>query len=270
MRRNLTLVLSLFALLSGTLIFSGSSGGVALVQKLDRTGSPLSNNFYCSACHLAGQFNPQVHLEVLSGDMPVTTYVPGQTYTVRVVVDASPNASVFGFQAVALSGPGHVQAGIFQNPPTGVAIRTVNNRSYAEHQFPSLKDTFQLSWVAPPANTGQVRLYAAGIAANANGSDSGDGASRDSLFLQEDGASDVMVPSAASMSVMYDGSSLLVQLPLAEGALELWTLAGQPVWQHPVPAPGFLRLTAPQPGLYLLSWLTDQGRTTRKIFLPGH
>lgn len=270
MRRNLTLVLSFFALLSGTLIFSGSSGGVALVQKLDRTGSPLSNNFYCSACHLAGQFNPQVHLEVLSGGVPVTTYVPGQTYTVRVVVDASPNASVFGFQTVALSGPDHVQAGIFQNPPTGVAIRTVNNRSYAEHQFPSLKDTFQLSWVAPPANTGQVRLYAAGIAANGNGSDSGDGASRDSLYLQEDGASDVLIPSAAPLSVMYDGNNLLVQVPVPQGALELWTLGGQSVQQRPVPASGFVQLTAPNTGLYLLSWLTEKGRTNQKIFLPGH
>ncbi|MDV7390195.1 choice-of-anchor V domain-containing protein, partial [Arthrospira platensis SPKY1] len=107
-------ILGAFAALLTALTFMGSAGGVANVQKLDMTGSPVSVGV-CANCHLNNAFNPSVDLKVLDGETPVTKYVPGQTYTLQVVVKASPNASTFGFQAVALNSAGIGQAGTFQN-----------------------------------------------------------------------------------------------------------------------------------------------------------
>ena len=126
----------------------GNAGGVALVQKLDRTASPLSPG-PCQECHSNGNFNPTVNIKLIEGGNPVTTYIPGNVYILQVVINANQNAQQFGFQAVALHGSGNLQAGTFQNPPVGIAVRTVNNRSYPEHKFPSLLDTFRLEWLAP-------------------------------------------------------------------------------------------------------------------------
>lgn len=269
MNRQLTWITSAFGLVLALTVFSASSGGVANVQKLDRTGSPLGQAT-CQSCHNQNVFSPTLDLKVLSGNTPVTAYVPGQTYTLQVVVKGSSNAPVYGFQAVAMSGMGHVQAGSFQNAPVGVAVRTVNNRSYAEQSFPSTKDTFRLEWVAPLANTGDVRLYASGVAGNGNGSSSGDGSASGFLVLPEDQASSLAETPAGvpSLTAVQRGGMLEITTPDLPGRLTLLDLSGRPL-QTDWSQGGRVAWQSNLGGLHLLVWEDARGeqRLVTKVFL---
>lgn len=167
------MIYTFFALIGAALLWTNNSSGPASVQGLDRTGSPLSPG-PCQTCHSGGAFSPTFTLKVLDGGTPVTTYEPGKTYKLQVMISAS-GASGYGFQAVALSGDDNVQAGAFANPPAGIKITPLNNRQYAEHSMRSNSNTFQLDWTAPAAGTGEVRFHSAIVAANANASSGGDG-----------------------------------------------------------------------------------------------
>lgn len=160
-------------LLSAAVVFLGSSSGPGAVQGQDRTGGPLSNGF-CGNCHAAGAFNPTINVQLLQDGNEVNGYMPGETYTMRVTIDASMDAQVYGFQAVALSGSGNSQAGNW-TPPTGAQVTTLDGRDYIEHSQRSQSNTFEIDWTAPPTSVGDISFYAAGVAANNAQGSGGDG-----------------------------------------------------------------------------------------------
>jgi Reeler domain len=145
------------------------------------TSAPGENN--CTECHTSFPVNSGTGSVVISG-LPAR-YAPGQHIPVTVTVSQS-DAVLYGFQFTALDLFGR-PAGTFtlpaQTPPklqtvTGI----VNNvqRTYVEHtndgiiptQFGSLSWTF--TWNAPNQDIGTVKFYAAGNAANSDGSPGGD------------------------------------------------------------------------------------------------
>ncbi len=249
----------------------GNAGGVALVQKLDRTASPLSPG-PCQECHSNGNFNPTVDIKLISGGVPVTSYIPGTVYILQVVINANQNAQQFGFQAVALHGAANLQAGSFQNPPLGIAIRTVNNRSYPEHKFPSLQDTFRLEWLAPAGGTGNVKIYAAGVASNANGNSGGDGAAFSNITIEEDGASSLenSRPTGFKILALIPGQFIDLQLPDQQGVVTLVDLQGRLVntKSHQGTDRMSMDLNTLIPGIYLLHWRGPSGMWTEKILIP--
>ncbi len=257
--------------LIGAVFLLGNAGGAALVQKTDRTGSPLSPA-PCQTCHSSGKFNTSVDIQLIQGDDPVTTYVPGEVYTLKVIVNANENAQQFGFQAVALSGQGHDQAGTFQNPQTGVAIRSVNNRSYPEQQYPSLKDTFQLEWVAPMAGTGDIKIYSAGVATNANGNSGGDGAAFANITIQEFGVSSIATNRPAGFDIIsyLPGNSMVLMVPEQDGQLMIYDLMGR--IHHVQSYRGInqvsLDLSSLHSGTYLLHWKGSTSMWTENFFIP--
>ncbi len=265
-----TLVLAVFGALLTLTLFWGNAGGAALVQKLDRTGSPLSPG-PCQACHSQGNFNPSLDIKLLAADQPVSSYTPGETYTFRVIVNANANASLFGFQAVALFPNGDAQAGTFQGAPTGISIRTVNDRKYPEHTFPSLKDTFSLQWVAPAANSGEVRFYASGVAANGNSNSSGDGSATKSLFISESGPSSTSSDQSEMVGLLAKNinNQLYIECPEIDGNLILADLSGRMIIQQFAPAGHEIIVPtgSMQPGIYIIHWNNGQQIRTRKIVI---
>lgn len=161
-------------LLSGAVIFLGSSSGPAAVQGQDRTGGPLSNGF-CGNCHAAGAFNPSIDVKLLQDGNEVQGYMAGETYTMQVTISADMGAQVYGFQAVALAGGDNEQAGSWTET-TGTQIVNLENRDYIEHNQRSESNVFEVEWTAPAASAGEVSFYAAGIAANNAQGSGGDGA----------------------------------------------------------------------------------------------
>lgn len=269
MRHYYLPLLLLGSLTAGTL-FLGNSGGAAQVQKADRTGSPAGFGT-CQNCHDNNAFGPSLDLKLLAQGQPVTSYVPGESYTLRVIVKANQNASTFGFQAVALLPGSNAQAGSFKDAPSGVAVRTLNNRQYPEHSFPSLKDTFQLTWVAPAAGTGNVRIYSSGIAANGNGNDGGDGAAAANILLTEQAPSSTDGTAAAPAPEfrLQDGQLSLADMQ-GPGVLSLYDLQGRLLASARIDAGSAVRMPLPafRQGIAVASFETASQRFASKVFLP--
>jgi hypothetical protein len=145
------------------------NGGGAAAGK---TGAPGEGN--CTSCHSGSVLSGATEnvLTVLSGTTPVTSYVPGQTYTVSLVMSSNPAKK--GFQATALN-PSNTMAGSFT-----AGVNTLINGSakkYANHTSSSNTSAVTAwlwTWTAPATNVGDVKFYVATNKANGNNNDTGD------------------------------------------------------------------------------------------------
>ena len=149
---------------------SNSSGAGA-----GKTGAPGESN--CTACH-AGSANTDINgvnvLAVLDGTDPVTAYVPGMTYTVRLKMTLPTDKK--GFQATALEDASNDMAGDFLAGPN-TSINSANGRKYANHTSASNSGAvpgWDWTWTAPISGSGDVTFYVASNLANNNGTTSGD------------------------------------------------------------------------------------------------
>lgn len=168
-----TWMYALFCVLLSLILWLGNAVGPATVQGADRTGSPLSTGS-CNSCHAGGNFSPSISVQLLDGVNPVTQYQPNKAYTLRVRITASGNPGRYGFQAVALTGSDDSNAGAFGAAPAGFRVVTLSGRAYAEQSSPRTSNTMDIPWTAPATAGENIRFYAAGIAANHNGSSDGD------------------------------------------------------------------------------------------------
>lgn len=167
------IVYSFFLFAFGVTLWQSNSSGAGINQGADRTGSPIGIG-NCGSCHAGGDFSPSINLTLLDGAEPVTSYLPGKTYTMQVRISATNGPSRYGFQAVALTQAGNLQAGTFGAAPGGFRITPLSGRQYVEHSSPRASESFSISWTAPQAGTGPVRFYASGIAANNQDGSGGD------------------------------------------------------------------------------------------------
>lgn len=213
MLSKITTIISVIT--ASAFLLLSNSGGAGREQGEDRTGSPLSENgnTFCSFCHSAGAFVPSINLQVLDNGNPITEYAPGKTYQLRVQVNHNGNGRRFGFQAVALS-TGNANAGTYGTPPVGVQVTDLRGRKYPEHSFKSLNNSFQINWTAPAAGTGNVTVYAAGVAADNSGDNFGDGAARTTLQLQEQLPSNVDNLRTNSFSAILIGNPVRNEIRL--------------------------------------------------------
>ena len=163
------------------------SSGPARSGLLDRTGSPVAGNNgnFCQDCHNGGSFDASVAIELLDGGTPVSSYVAGQTYTVRISVNAGAGTpSGYGFQSVIMNA-NNQSVGTYGTAPTGTGIQALSGRSYFEHRSRRTDNVFEIEWTAPAAGTGTLNIYAAGVATNANSNTTGDSPAKSSLELAE-------------------------------------------------------------------------------------
>lgn len=177
LKMKTNLLLSALGLLFLAFLFYDASSGVAAVQGVDRTGSPVSVSG-CDACHSGGNFETSISLEILDGGTPVNSYEPGKTYTYQVTIDASNEPSGYGFQTVALAAADDTNAGSFGTAPNGTQITSLAGRDYFEHSRRNSSNSWSIEWTAPAAGTGEVNLYAAANAVDGNGSTGGDDPAR--------------------------------------------------------------------------------------------
>ncbi len=158
-----------FALLS-------NSSGVAHQQNKDRTGAPGSDNT-CQQCHAGGNFAPEVDaFLVVEGDIALAgEYVPGATHTLVVSVSASGKPQGYGVHGTAVLSDGS-NAGSFNDPDPNdcIWLDEVDGRHIFEQNDLCANGTFEIEWVAPEEGSGPVSVYVASIAANGNGTSSGD------------------------------------------------------------------------------------------------
>lgn len=142
------------------------------------TGAPGEQN--CTQCHFGSTLDgtSENQLVMLNAQFQtVTSYTPGQTYTVSLTLASNPDKKGFSAtvldpsnnMAGALTGSGLGGTQDFQNGP--------GTRDYVSHTSTSNTSTTSLwawSWTAPASNVGDVTFYVASNVANNNNTTSGD------------------------------------------------------------------------------------------------
>ena len=183
MKKSVLVFCTLFSAI--WIVLSSNASGAAQNQGTDRTGSPIGDS-YCGDCHGTGNYNPTVEIAMLDGTSPITTYIPGKKYTMQLsIVAGAGTPGGYGYQATVLDTKSNAQAGAFSAAPSGQRIVTLGGRQYAEQSRRSTSNTFQMPWTAPAAGTGDLKVYASGLAVNGDGGTGRDNAVKVTLNLSE-------------------------------------------------------------------------------------
>lgn len=173
--KKINFLMALMISVGGLLVLQSASGGRAANGNQDRTGSPVANGT-CSACHSGGSFSATSSATFTnSAGTVVTSYIPGQTYTVTYNVTGN-NVNGYAMQAAILDASNSNAGDFLANTSTNTQLATVASTGieYLEHQGLQAAGSFVATWQAPVAGTGSVTLYGAGLACNGNGGTSGD------------------------------------------------------------------------------------------------
>ncbi|MEY4927713.1 MAG: hypothetical protein RI894_2149 [Bacteroidota bacterium] len=172
MKKNI--LYSALTIVVAALLMSNSGGRAS--SGFDSTGR-VSATQTCQQCHNGGGFgNATIAITVTNGTgAPVTNYIAGLTYNVRITISAATNSPAAGFQAVVVNSA-NAQAGTLAAVSNNVHISLLNGREYAEQTQASTLKTFDFSWTAPAAGTGIIKIFAAGNAVNDTGGSAGDSA----------------------------------------------------------------------------------------------
>ena len=143
---------------------SGSPGG--------KTGSPTDGTS-CTGCHYAGTGTGAT----ITTNIPPNGYVPNQTYTITANVNQS-GINKFGFEITA-------EEANFLSAKKGAFLVTnsnetkfTNNNTAITHKVGgtsgSNAKSWSMDWEAPNTGTGAVTFYGSFMAANGNGTNTGD------------------------------------------------------------------------------------------------
>jgi Secretion system C-terminal sorting domain/Reeler domain len=204
------------------------------------TGSPGENT--CTNCHSGTAVNAGGgSITITSSNLTNWEYTPGQTYNLTVTVSET-GKSLFGLGVEALQSSG--ANGGTLNAGTGTSIKTAtvsgNSRRNVVHNLNAGTGTgshaFSFTWAAPTSNIGNVTLYTAGIAANGNGSDTGDHVYKTSQVVTpaaSTGIQEEVIANSWKAVVLRDQN----QLNIAGGSsvagkmnVQVFNLQGQVVW----------------------------------------
>ncbi len=186
MKKSTIVILS-----SSALLFVGSAFKVLNSSGKDGfSGGPGETT--CGTCH--GNNGGASTLILSTPIFSANTYIPGQTYTITVRV-ANGSLTNFGFGCTIINSS-NTDAGTMQNPAsnTKFVVAASNGRKNATHNNmfnagTATQGNFTFEWVAP--SSGQVRIFAAGNAVNANSGTGGDLVSSTSMTLNAAAASSI-------------------------------------------------------------------------------
>lgn len=183
MKKNY-LILGLAAVSMGFFAFQNDSQ-MQISQKFSGglnqgvTGAPgEANNQACTMCHSGTIQNgdqENVFVVVNASLQPVTSYNPGDVYTVSIDMASDPAKK--GFSATALDGTDAMAGSFTGSGILGTQDFSTLGRDYVSHTSTSNTNSTQLwgwTWTAPATNVGDVTFYVASNSANDDGSTSGD------------------------------------------------------------------------------------------------
>ncbi|WP_347174694.1 choice-of-anchor V domain-containing protein [Polaribacter uvawellassae] len=142
-------------------VSSGRDGGFS--------GSPGDSSNSCTSCHSGGNFGASVAIQT---ELPTGGYALNTSYGIQVDVTGS-SATKHGFQITAERVSDNAKVGTFT--VSGTDNKLVNGGTHVTHTSAgNTKNTWNFNWTSPTTDVGEVKFYVAALAANANGSTSGD------------------------------------------------------------------------------------------------
>ena len=190
MKKSLIIVMSLVAMVALTLtttkVTSDPTGAPA-----GRANDPASGGLTCTTCHSGTDTVATAAQASITSNIPAAGYTPGTTYTITGTVNYT-GRSTFGFEVSPQNAAG-TKLGTLIN--TGSQTKLVGSSKYVTHTLAgnsgSNTKSWTFDWTAPVAGTGSVTFYGAFMAANGNGSSSGDIVYKTSYTVAEAVASGV-------------------------------------------------------------------------------
>ena len=167
------IIVSPVLLAIGALIWVSAAGGVAKVQKKDRTGSPVSD-VNCTQCHMIeADFSTNASIQILSiSGQVVTEYIPETEYIVKTEITSQGNSG-HGFQITGMLND-HSSAGSIIPETENTQMSSLNNRWYFESSKAVTGGVYVTKWISPKAGSGEVTFYGSAISTNGNGKTTGD------------------------------------------------------------------------------------------------
>jgi len=179
---KITLIAAFCALFILFELNSSPAGAFSSGPFASRSGAPALGGFpqetSCVECH-TGTVNSG------GGTLTITapaSYSPGQSVTVTVTINQTGRA-LFGFELTALNDQGQKTGDLVSNDGRTQLVNGMGGfagRQYIQHSFSGIvantpnQNSWTFTWKAPAQNAGRVTFYASGLAADANGSVSGD------------------------------------------------------------------------------------------------
>ena len=160
---------------------TGSPGG--------KTDSPLDGQ-NCTGCH-SGTINSGTGTAAITSDIPISGYVPGNTYTITLT-GVKANCIKFGFELTAENGPSKSGNFLITDNTTKIVNvgRAVSHKSSGTSG--NTTKIWTMNWI-PTANidglvfeTGNTTFYASLMFANGNGNNFGDNVFTTSLSVNEE------------------------------------------------------------------------------------
>lgn len=140
-----------------------------------RTGAPGES--LCTECH-SGQANVGPGSITITESNGALGYMPDSVYEFAVTV-AQASRNKFGFSATVLDDGNASVGAITLANPNATTTQQQGGKNYVSHKNGGTTGmdnakTWLFKWKAPSSDVGPVTIYAAGVAANANGNESGD------------------------------------------------------------------------------------------------
>jgi hypothetical protein len=244
-------------LISGTLNNSGSPGG--------KTGSPY-DVATCAQCHSSSVTS----VDWISSNIPESGYISGQTYLVTInAVDAA--ASKIGFEITSENSLGKQGTFVITD---NERTKLTNNNNATTHRSAGLAPeggviSWNVEWIAPAKETGDVVFYASFNAANGNGSTSGDKIYTSKLTVKENVSTDINHYKNSSISI-YPNPAIgyfNVESSLNMKSIAIFDLSGKLVEniEDLGSMKRLIRFDGYKPGLYIVKIKTFEGETVKKI-----
>lgn len=235
-------------------------------------------------------------LEFDSAGTPVTSYVPGGSYTVKITATNGTGSTLpkFGFQLVSITagsagGNNNVQAGTWSASLPGSVRNTTTSQSglpipvIEQSGFLSPASgsggsgtiyTESISWTAPAAGTGDVMIYGVIQAVNATGNQSGDKSQQASpLTITEavagpNGVYDVTLTNAISIypTVTSGAVNIAAKATISDLSYEVYGIDGALHTQGTIAgAHTTIDLSGLAAGMYLIRMYSQNHTTTYKV-----
>lgn len=260
-QRHLVLLFALAAIWAVNGAYSSSN------PPTGASGAPGEVSCQTSGCHSGGTFTGTASLSGLPD-----TVVAGQTY--NITLTHASNANRAGFQLTALDGSNNRAGDLMAG--TGSGLANASGRQYVRHTSPRVlsggSTNWMFNWTAPSSASGNdVTFYFTSLAANGNGSTSGDNVLIGNKKVVWRPTVSSAEPNVADWVQCYPTLvSDILQVQLEDGrtgTLQLFDFRGNLVEEHLVP--GFARIslgTLPK-GQYLARIESEGAQTIRRIIV---
>jgi len=210
-RKLLLLAVVLFVTAFTAEMAMTNSGG----PPLGHTGAPSESD--CTACHSSFTVNSGTGTRtlVLNSNAGLTSYTPGQTYTVTYTINQS-GITKFGFQATVKRANGTSAGTLINSNPNqmNLASNYISQSGSGTTATSAGERIWTFGWTAPAAGAGTVTIYVAGNATNSNSSTSGDRIYTNSFAFTEAASPAVVNAATFAPAAICRGGSINVNFSI--------------------------------------------------------